>query len=85
MQCIVKPPAKLTVFGKCHISLSENDKERIMNTNTEATNEEETEAVEEQAVVDTIVEDSEDEEEPEPEPKPEPVKKKRVVKKKAST
>lgn len=86
MQCIVKPPAKLTVFGKCHISLSENDKERIMNTtNTEATNdEEETEVVQEQAVVDTTVEDSEDEQEPEPEPKPEPVKKKRVVKKKAS-
>jgi len=87
MQCIVKPPAKLTVFGKCHISLSENDKERIMNTNTEATNdEEEIEVSQEQAVVDTTVEDSEDEEEPEPEPKPEPepVKKKRVVKKKAS-
>lgn len=86
MQCIVKPPAKLTVFGKCHISLSENDKERIMNTQT--TNNDEETSVEEtvQEVVDTTVEDSEDEEEvvPEPEPIKEPVKKKRVVKKKTT-
>lgn len=83
MQCIVKPPAKLTVFGKCHISLSDNDKERIMNTQT--TNDEET-SVEDavQEVVDTTVEDSEDEEEVVPEPVKEPVKKKRVVKKKAT-
>jgi len=84
MQCIVKPPVQMSVFGKCHIALSDSDKQRIMAPKSEETTETETEEEVAEPVVETAVEDSEDEEEPEPEPKPEPVKKKRVVKKKAT-
>ena len=70
------------VCGKCHISLSDTDRERINNpVQSTVTDLEEGEVVE-AVVPDTTVEDSEDEEE-EPEPvKVEPVKKKRVVRKK---
>ena len=89
-QCIVKPPVNVSVFGKCHITLSEVEKERIMESAPDVA-EDETDApptatqplTRQEAVT---VEDSEDEEpepEPEPEPKPAP-KKKKVVRKKAS-
>ena len=84
IQCIVKPPTNFSVFGKCHISLSDTDRERINNpVQSSVTDLEEGEVVE-AVVPDTTVEDSEDEEEePQPEPvKVEPVKKKRVVRKK---
>ena len=91
-QCIVKPPVNVSVFGKCHITLSEVEKEKIMESAPDAENEEDdappsaSQPLTRQEAV--AVEDSEDEEpepEPEPEPKPKPApKKKKVVRKKAS-
>jgi hypothetical protein len=89
-QCIVKPPVNVSVFGKCHITLSEVEKEKIMESAPDVENEEDgappsaSQPLTRQEAV--AVEDSEDEEsEPEPEPAPAPApKKKKVVRKKAS-
>jgi len=81
-QCVVKPQEVLSVFGKCHIQLSNDDLQTIENQSNTA--EDSGLAEEEQDVpatqpVSTEVEDS-DAEEAEPEPvKVAPVKK--IVKK----
>jgi hypothetical protein len=69
VQAVVKPKEVVTVFGKCHIKLSEDEKNTIENDDVEA--EEEVSAPEPKAAQ-TIVEDSDEEEEA---PKPEPVAK----------
>jgi hypothetical protein len=77
VQAVVKPKEVVSVFGKCHIKLSDEDMEAINNHDVEA----DTEASEipaPVAVSNTMVEDSDDEEaKPEPKPvvvsKPEPV------------
>jgi hypothetical protein len=80
---VVKPKEVVSVFGKCHIKLSDEDMEAINNHDVEA----DTEASEipaPVAVSNTMVEDSDDEEaKPEPKPvvvaKPEPVAEVAVV------
>jgi len=93
-QCIVKPPVNVSVFGKCHISISENDKEQIMACNP--LGEDDTPVPptasqpltrQEAVAVEDSDEEPEEEAEPEPEPEPEPKpapKKKKVVRKKAA-
>lgn len=85
-QCVVKPHIQETVFGKCHIELSTDEKTTIerqpIADNVNDSEDEEGPAIN---ATTTQVEDSDEEPEqveaePEPEPEPEPVKKK-VVKK----
>ena len=64
VQAVVKPKEVVSVFGKCHIKLSEDEKNTIENHDVEA--EEEVNSV--PAPVSTIVDDS-DEEEVAPQPK----------------
>ena len=72
VQAVVKPKEVVTVFGKCHIKLSEDEKNTIENDDADA--EEEVSAPEPKAAQ-TMVEDSDEEEdEPKPAPEPEPVK-----------
>ena len=87
-QCVVKPHIQDTVFGKCHIELS-NDEREVINKQPIAENVNDSEDEEGPSIMastNTQVADSDEEEEevtkpePEPEPEPEPVKKK-VVKK----
>ena len=69
VQAVVKPKEVVSVFGKCHIKLSDEDMETINNHDVEA----DTEASEipaPVAVSNTMVEDSDEEEEAKPEPKP---------------
>jgi hypothetical protein len=91
-QCVVKPQEVISVYGKCHIQLS-NDEIQSMDNNSLPANggeDEEESLPATKAVVDTNVEDSEDEveeeteqeTEQETEPEPEPVVvKKKVIKK----
>ena len=94
-QCVVKPHIQESVFGRCHIELSSDDKETIENQPiAENVNDSEDEDGPSIPASSTVVEDSGDDEEPEPvvetvvepepepvvEPEPQPVKKK-VVKK----
>lgn len=81
VQCVVKPQELVSVFGRCHIQLTDDDIGRMDKPLvTEGADEEEDEAV--VAAVSTEVADSDAEEETEPEPEPEPVKPvKKVVKK----
>jgi len=82
-QCVVKPHIQDTVFGKCHIELSTDERDTINKQPiAENVNDSEDEEGPSIPATTTEVEDSDDEKEaePEPEPEPEPVKKK-VVKK----
>jgi hypothetical protein len=93
VQAVVKPKEVVTVFGKCHIKLSDDEKHTIENHDVEA--EEEVNSIPAPTPVSTMVEDSDDEAKPEPKPvvveKPvpapapvavaEPVVEKKVVKK----
>jgi len=87
VQCVVKPREVVSVYGKCHIQLSMEDRDAI--DSQQIVDRDDVEDGEELPVsapvvkttIDTSAADSdEDEAEPEPEPEPEPVKKK-VVKK----
>ena len=88
-QCVVKPHIQDTVFGKCHIELS-NDEREVINNQPIADNVNDSEDEDGPSILaasaSTQVADSDDEAKPEPEPEqvtepePEPVKKK-VVKK----
>ena len=86
-QCVVKPHIQDTVFGKCHIELSTDEKE-IIEKQPIAENVNDSEDEEGPSIPATTTVDDSDEEEPEPEPEPEPVKKKvvkKIVKKKKET
>ena len=74
VQAVVKPKEVVTVFGKCHIKLSEDEKNTIENDDVEAEEEVNSIPAPEPKVAQTMVEDSDDEEAPKPEPvsKPEP-------------
>lgn len=91
-QCVVKPHIQDTVFGKCHIELSTDekelmDKQPIVDTVNDSDDEEGPSIM--ASSTPTQVADSDDEKEPpavvesepEPEPEPEPEVKKKVVKK----
>lgn len=84
-QCMVKPPSNVSVFGKCQLTLSENEKTQIQQGVTKSSEEDETNEEAQE------VEDTDDEVEPErpATPPPTPVKapsapKKKVVRKKAA-
>jgi len=87
VQAVVKPKEVVSVFGKCHIKLSEDEKNTIENHDVEA--EEEVNSVPAPAPVSTMVEDSDEEEEPAPavvaKPAPVVVAKPVVVEKPAPT
>ena len=85
-QCVVKPHIQDTVFGKCHIQLS-NDERDVINKQPIAENVNDSEDEEGPSIPATVsstqVEDSDDDEsKPEPEPVPEPVPEPEPVKKK---
>jgi hypothetical protein len=64
VQAVVKPKEVVSVFGKCHIKLSEDEKNTIENHDIEA--EEEANSVPAPQQTSTLVEDSDDEEAPAP-------------------
>jgi hypothetical protein len=78
IQAVVKPKVTDSVFGKCHIKLTEEDQEAIDNSNQDDAAEEEVaptpKEVPAKAVIQTQVADS-DEEDSDEEPEPEPPKK----------
>ena len=79
IQAVVKPKVTDSVFGKCHIKLTEEDQEAIDNsTQDDDAAEEAPKEVPAKAVIQTQVADS-DEEDEEDEPEPEPPKKVAVV------
>jgi hypothetical protein len=92
VQAVVKPKEVVSVFGKCHIKLSDDEKHTIENHDVEA--EEEVNSVPAPAPVSTMVEDSDEEEPaqkpvvekpapaPAPTPAPAPVAEAPVVEKK---
>ena len=89
IQCVVKPREVVTVYGKCHIQLSEEDRGAIESQNIQDDSDETTLTIEEpvqKEPVSTEVADSDGEDEPAPvveqapAPTPAPVAKK-VVKK----
>lgn len=69
IQCVVKPREVVSVFGKCHIELSTEERDTLetQKITGESDVEEQPSAVEPTS---TIVEDSDDEKEPEAEPEP---------------
>jgi len=75
IQCVVKPREVVSVYGRCHIELSSEERDTI---ETQQISQEESEVEEPVAVKtesSTIVEDSDDENDnSEPAPEPEPVK-----------
>ena len=84
IQGVVKPRVNTSLYGKCHIQLSDGDKEKMNSDNVVANND----AVADDVVVDTVVDDSDEDEDDEEAtvesaPAPAPVKKK-VVKKKVA-
>jgi len=86
-QCVVKPHVQETVFGQCHIQLTNEDIQTIETQPAQLEGDEEEETVPSStAAVSTEVADSDEENETatEPEPEPEPVVKKKVVKKAVS-
>jgi hypothetical protein len=84
VQGVVKPRVSDSVYGKCHISLSSEDKEAL-ESQPAAVDED---AVEDEVVakkaVDTTAEDSDEEVETAPTPAPSPAPAKKVVVKKAA-
>jgi hypothetical protein len=84
IQGVVKPRISDSVYGKCHISLSSEDKEALESQPAAPAEEEETVAAAEPVVVSTEAADTDDEEEaPAPAPAPPPAPPKKVVVKKA--
>jgi hypothetical protein len=84
IQGVVKPRISDSVYGKCHISLSSEDKEALESQPAAPAEEEETVAAAEPAIVSTEAADTDDEEEaPAPAPAPPPAPPKKVVVKKA--
>ena len=77
VQAVVKPKEVVSVFGKCHIKLSEDEKNTIENHDIEA--EEEANSVPAPQQTSTLVEDSDDEEAATPAPAVKVVEKPPVV------
>jgi len=81
VQGVVKPRVNNSIYGKCQIQLSTDEKEKI--NSTPVVNNDDDDVVATTDAVDTIVDDSDGEAEEEETPEPAPVKKK-VVKKKVA-
>jgi len=81
VQCVVKPQEVVSVYGRCHIQLSDSDLQTIEKQESKPVADDDAEEEDEPAAapVSTEVEDSDEEEEPEPVVVAAPVKK--VVKK----
>ena len=84
-QCVVKPHIQDTIFGKCHIELSTDERDTINNQpiadNVNDSEDEEGPSIPATTST-TEVEDSDEEKEQEPEPEPEPEQEPEPVKKK---
>ena len=81
-QCVVKPQQVVSVYGKCHIQLSNDELSAIDNVSKDVVIDEEEETVEASKPVSTEVEDSDDDDSDNPpQQEPEPVVVKKVVKK----
>jgi hypothetical protein len=81
-QCVVKPQQVVSVYGKCHIQLSNDELNAIDNVSKDVVVDEEEETVEASKPVSTEVEDSDDDDSDNPpQQEPEPVVVKKVVKK----
>ena len=80
-QCVVKPQQVVSVYGKCHIQLSNDELTAIDNVSKDVTVDEEEETVQSSKPVTTEVEDSDDDSDNPPQQEPEPVVVKKVVKK----
>jgi hypothetical protein len=86
IQGVVKPRVNTSLYGKCHIELSDGDKEKMNSDNVVVNKDDDDDDAKDDVVIDTVVDDSDEEEvavEPVPVPAPAPVKKK-VVKKKVT-
>jgi len=81
VQGVVKPRVSDSVYGKCHINLSSEDKEALESQPAPV---DEDAVEEEKKVVDTTAEDSDEEVEAAPAPTPAPSPAKKVVVKKAA-
>jgi hypothetical protein len=82
IQCVVKPQEVQSVYGRCHIQLSNDDLKDIEKVPDVVDEEEEQETVAAAPVpVSTEVEDSDEEQEVEPEPEPVKPVVKKIVKK----
>jgi len=81
VQGVVKPRVSDSVYGKCHINLSSEDKEALESQPAPV---DEDAVEEEKKVVDTTAEDSDEEVEAAPAPAPTPAPAKKVVVKKAA-
>jgi hypothetical protein len=81
VQGVVKPRVSDSVYGKCHINLSSEDKEALESQPAPV---DEDAVEEEKKVVDTTAEDSDEEVEATPTPAPSPAPAKKVVVKKAA-
>jgi hypothetical protein len=85
VQSVVKPREVVSVYGKCHIQLSSEDREAIDSQKIPDEDLEEGEDIEQvvSAPIDTAAEDSDEEQEQEVTPAPAPAPTKKVVKKAA--
>jgi len=85
VQSVVKPREVVSVYGKCHIQLSSEDREAIDSQKIPDEDLEEGEDLEQvvSAPIDTAAEDSDEEQEQEVTPAPAPAPTKKVVKKAA--
>jgi hypothetical protein len=81
-QCVVKPQQVVSVYGKCHIQLSNDELSAIEKVSKDvAADDDEEETVEASKQTTTQVEDSDEELDDAPQEEPEPVVVKKVVKK----
>jgi hypothetical protein len=83
VQGIVKPRVNTSIYGKCHIELSDSDKEKMNSDNNDGNVDAVVDAVVD-TVVDTVVDDSDEEVDTPTEVTQPVVVKKKVVKKKAT-
>lgn len=89
VQGVVKPRVNNSIYGKCQIQLTSDDKEKINSAPISTNDDQNQDEVPSNDAVDTAVDDSDDDDdimtEPEPEPVATPVKKKVVKKKTVSS
>ena len=80
-QCVVKPQQVVSVYGRCHIQLSNDELSAIDKVSKDVVADDEEETVEASKQTTTEVEDSDEESDDPPQQEPEPVVVKKVVKK----
>ena len=80
-QCVVKPQQVVSVYGRCHIQLSNDELSAIDKVSKDVVADDEEETVEASKQTTTEVEDSDEETDDPPQQEPEPVVVKKFVKK----